>query len=71
MSNDWKYSTTYNSSCKVLDTQTLWDQTICRIWLPDSDSVVKVPCDSLHPLEIEIDIKKEVNKILYISSAAK
>jgi len=71
MQSDWQYSTTHNSPCKVLDTQTLWDQTICRIWLPDSDTFVKVSCDSLQPLEIEIDTNKEVNKILYISSAAK
>ncbi len=71
MQSEWQYSTTYNSSCKVIDTQTLWDQTICRIWLPESDTVVKVPCDSLQPIKIEIDTKKEINKILYISSAAK
>lgn len=71
MKDIWQYSTTHNSPCKVLDTQTLWDQTICRIWLPNSDTVIKVPCDSIKPLEIEIDTEKEVNKILYISSAAK
>ncbi len=71
MNSNWQYSTTHNSSCKVLDTQTLWDQSICRIWLPDSDTIVKVPCDSLQSIEVEIDIKKEVNKILYISSGAK
>ena len=71
MNSNWQYSITHNSSCKVLDTQTLWDQTICRIWLPNSDTVVKVPCDSLQPIEIDIDTQKEVNKILYISSAAK
>lgn len=71
MNNIWKYSTSHNSTCKVLDTQTLWGQTICRIWLPDSDTVVKVPLDSLMPIKINIDTHKEVNKILYISSAAK
>lgn len=71
MNSNWQYSTTYNIACKVLDTQTLWDQTICRIWLPDSDTVVKVPFYSLMPIKIDIDTYKEVNKILYISSAAK
>lgn len=71
MNSNWQYSTTYNIACKVLDTQTLWDQTICRIWLSDSDTVVKVPFDSLMPIKIDIDTYKEVNKILYISSAAK
>jgi superfamily II DNA or RNA helicase len=71
MNSNWQYSTTYNIACKVLDTQTLWNQTICRIWLPDSDTVVKVPFDSLMPIKIDIDTHKEVNKILYISSATK
>jgi len=71
VNSNWQYSTTYNSPCKILDTQTLWGQTICHIWLPDSDTVVKVPCDSLRDLEIDIDAEKEVSKILYISSAAK
>ena len=71
MQSEWQYSTTYNSQCKVLDTQTLWAQTICRVWLPDSDTIVKVPCDSLQPIEINIDREKEVNRIFYISSAAK
>jgi len=71
LNSNWQYSTTYNIACKVLDTQTLWDQTICRIWLSDSDTVVKVPFDSLMPIKIDIDTYKEVNKILYISSAAK
>jgi|GEM_PF-1282874 hypothetical protein len=71
MDDNWQYSTTYNSPCKAIDRQILWDQTICRIWLSDSDSVVKVPCDSLQPLKIEIDRDKELSRILYIFSAAK
>lgn len=71
MNSQWQYSTLHNSPCKVLDTQKLWDQTICRIWLSDSDTVVKVPCHSLQPIELEFDLEKETNKIIYISSAAK
>jgi len=71
LNSNWQYSTTYNSSCKVLDTHTLWGQTTCRVWLPDSDTIVKVPCDSLQPIEINIDTEKEVSRIFYISSAAK
>jgi superfamily II DNA or RNA helicase len=67
----WHYSSIHRSPCKVLDTHTLWDQTICTIWLLEDDSVVKVPCDSLRPLKIEIDREKELSRILYISSAAK
>jgi len=43
MNNTWKYSTIYKSTCKVVDEQTLWGQTVCRVWLTGSDSVVCIP----------------------------
>ena len=44
MINYWQYSTIHNCACKVIDEQTLWGQTVCRVWLPDQDAVVrKIP----------------------------
>jgi hypothetical protein len=33
----WQYSTVHNSACKVIEEQTLWGQTVCRVWLPNQD----------------------------------
>ena len=57
-SSQWLYSTIHNSPCKVIEKQNLWGQTICRIWLPGSDAVVKVPQDSLQPLSV--DLQQEI-----------
>lgn len=35
--DNWKYSTIHKSACKVVDEQTLWGQTVCRVWLPNQD----------------------------------
>jgi hypothetical protein len=38
MNLEWQYSTVHNSACKVIEEQTLWGQTVCRVWLPNQDA---------------------------------
>lgn len=71
MSEIWKYSIVHNSICKVLDRQTLWGQTIYRIWLPDKDAVVRIPESALQPLNSELQPEIETSRISYITAAAK
>lgn len=47
----WYYSLDYGQLCQVIESQTLWDETTCRLWLPGRDSVVRVPATRLAPLE--------------------
>ena len=49
--NNWYYSPDHGQLCHVIETQTLWGDTTCRVWLPGSDSVVRIPADNLKPLE--------------------
>jgi SNF2 family DNA or RNA helicase len=49
--NSWFYSPDHGQFCKVIETQTLWGDTTCRVWLPGSDSVVRIPAANLKPLE--------------------
>src|SRR5680860_1847286 len=49
MESFWQYSTVHNSACKVMEEQTLWGQTVCRVWLPNQDSVVRVSRSALRP----------------------
>lgn len=49
--NKWQYSAVHNYTCKVIQTQTFWDETICRVWLPGSGSVVRIPAANIKPLE--------------------
>ena len=46
----WQYSTTHNSTSKVIEEQTLSGQTIRRVWLPNRDAVVRTTHSALHPL---------------------
>ncbi|MCF6180024.1 MAG: DEAD/DEAH box helicase, partial [Geopsychrobacter sp.] len=71
MREDWQYSTTHNSACKVIEEQSLWGQAVCRIWLPNQDAVVRVPSSSLRPLNAELQPENEAERITYVAAAAK
>ena len=49
--HQWFYSIDHHSICQVIESQTLWGETTCRIWLPGRDSVVRIPASRLKPLE--------------------
>ena len=51
MTNNWYYSPDHGELCQVIEAQTLWGETTCRVWLPGRDSVVRIPASRLKPLE--------------------
>lgn len=67
----WQYSTVHNSACKVIEEQTLWGQTVCRVWLLNQDAVVRVPRSALRPLITDLRPEIESGRIAYIAAAAK
>lgn len=67
----WQYSTVHNSACKVIEKQTLWGQTVCRVWLPNQDAVVRVPRSALRPLSADLQPEIEAGRIAYVAAAAK
>jgi SNF2 family DNA or RNA helicase len=67
--NTWCYSTEHNQSCRVIEASTLWGESLCRIWLPGSDAVVRVPASSLRPLSQDFAVGSD--QIAYIAAAAK
>ena len=71
VSNIWQYSTIHKSACKVIEEQTLWGQTVCRVWLPNQDAVVRVLRSALQPLNFVLMPDIEAHRIGYISAAAK
>ena len=48
--NSWYYSPDHGQFCQVIETQTLWGETTCRVWLPGSDAVVRIPASRLRSL---------------------
>ncbi len=67
--NQWFYSYEHQSICQVIETQTLWGQTTCRVWLPGRDSVVRVPASRLASLEDSGT--GTADGIAYVASAAR
>jgi len=49
--NSWFYSPDHGQLCQVIEAQTLWGETTCRVWLPGRDSVVRIPASRLKSLE--------------------
>lgn len=71
MESAWQYSTVHNSACKVIEEQTLWGLTVCRVWLPNQDAVVRVPGSALRPLSADLQPEIEAGRIAYVAAAAK
>jgi SNF2 family DNA or RNA helicase len=68
-SGDWLYSTQHRQTCKILDSETLWGETFCRVWLVDEDTVARVPAGSLKPLD-QLEPPNDAT-IAYVTAAAR
>ena len=69
MLNSWFYSPDHRELCQVIETQTLWGKTVCRVWLPGRDTIVRVPASRLLPVS-EAGVSTE-DGIAYLASAAR
>ena len=67
--NSWYYSPEYGELCQVIETQILWGETTCRVWLPGRGAVVCVPASSLKSLENAENISPD--DMTYIAAAAR
>src|ERR1035441_8692005 len=67
--SSWYYSPDHSQLCQVIESQTLWGETTCRVWLPGRDSVVRVPASRLKSLEDAGICSPDA--IAYITAAAR
>ncbi|MFH1006464.1 MAG: helicase-related protein [Candidatus Latescibacterota bacterium] len=67
--NRWCYSSDHGQLCQVIETQTLWGETTCRIWLPGCDSVVHIQASRLRSLESASPGSPDA--IAYVAAAAR
>ena len=63
------YSPDHGQLCQVIETQSLWGETTCRVWLPGKDAVVRVRFDRLKPLN-EANFSSS-DHITYIAAAVR
>lgn len=71
MNNRWMYSTTYQTNCQVIESQSLWGDVVCQIWLPHQDAVVRVYESDLKPMDMAENIEVMSHHISYVAAAAK
>ena len=67
--NSWYYSPDHGQLCQVIEAQTLWGETTCRVWLPGRNSVVRIPASRLKSLESAGTGSPD--NIAYIAAAAR
>ncbi|WP_334138332.1 DEAD/DEAH box helicase [Thermovirga lienii] len=67
--NNWYYSPEHGELCRVIETKTLWGETVCRVWLPGKDAVVQLPATRLRPPH-EAGVAT-VDGIAYLAAAAR
>lgn len=46
----WVWSIEHGQQCQIIETQSLWSEVVCRVWLPEQDTVVRVRADKLRPI---------------------
>jgi superfamily II DNA or RNA helicase len=66
---EWYYSPEHGELCRVIETHTLWGETVCRVWLPSKDAVVRVPAARLRPVQ-DAGLSS-VESISYLAAAAR
>jgi len=67
---DWAYFQDHNQPCRILETETLWGETFCRVWLPIENTVVRVRAGELVPLEDHAPFLS-VHYLTYVAAAAR
>jgi superfamily II DNA or RNA helicase len=67
--NSWFYSLQHHCPCKVIQTQSIWDQTVYRVWLAKTNAVERIPASQLKPIDAA-DITTP-DTISYCAAAAK
>lgn len=65
----WVWSIENRQVCRIIERQDLWGETICRVWLPGSDSVVRIPASRLKSLDSAGAHSSD--HIAYIAAAAR
>ena len=65
----WYWSDEHGQLCQVVQFQTLWGETVCHVWLPGLDSVVRLPASKLKSMDHANSCSSE--DIAYITSAAR
>ena len=62
----WYYSQGLQKVGKAIEITTLWNSPSVRLWLPESDSIVRLPADDL----IKVSTKSRIHSAHYLQYVA-
>jgi SNF2 family DNA or RNA helicase len=66
---EWWHSIDHGEPCRIVETDVLWGQATCVVWLPRRGSAVRVLQSRLAPLKASND--KLRHRLSYVSAAAR
>jgi len=66
---EWVWVSEQQQLCRIVEVQSLWGQTLYRVWLPTQDTIVRIAADKLQPLT-EAGLTSPA-EIAYIAAAAR
>jgi superfamily II DNA or RNA helicase len=66
---EWWHSIDHDEPCRVVDTDTLWGQATCVVWLPRRSTAVRVLQKRLAPFKL--GVSNLIDRLSYVSAAAR
>jgi len=65
---DWCRHRRHSTPCRIIDRQSLWNETVFRVWLPTKEAIIRARESDLAPLA---SLEPTENEILHTAAAAK
>ena len=65
----WAYSAALGEPVRILDVDSVWDHTVCVVWIPRLAKVERVPANSLSAAQAPKTI--DLDRIAYAACAAR
>ena len=66
---DWVFSPNHGESVRILDVETVWNHTVCQVWVPRKNTVERLAADALAPQEQPR--KATLDRLVYAAAAAR
>ncbi|TVQ94817.1 MAG: hypothetical protein EA400_00865 [Chromatiaceae bacterium] len=57
---DWCRHTRHTTRCRIIDRQSIWNETVFRVWLPTKDAIIRARDSDLAPLA---SLKQPIGRI--------
>ena len=65
----WVFSPTHGESVRILDVETVWNHTVCQVWVPRQNTVERLPAEAL--ASQEQPRKATLDRLVYAAAAAR